>query len=51
MMTGILGVKEVSLVSQATPLEGVASIALLLGIAVLVLYVLWCYLKWQEARQ
>jgi hypothetical protein len=51
MMTGILGVKEVPLVSQATPLEGVASIALLLGISALVLCVLWWYLKWQQARQ
>jgi len=51
MLTGILGVNAVPWVSQATPLEGVASIALLLSIAVLVLYVLWGYLKWQQARQ
>ena len=51
MLTGLLGVNGVPWVPQATLMEGVASIALLLGIAVLALYALWCYLRWQQARQ
>jgi ABC-2 type transport system permease protein len=49
--TGILGVTQVAWVPNATFLEGLASLLLLLGIAVLVLYVLWRYLSWQQERQ
>ena len=37
-------------INQATPLQGVESMLLLLGIAVLVLYVLWWYLRWYQWR-
>ena len=36
---------------QATPLQGVESMLLLLCIAIFVMLVLWSYLKWQQARQ
>ncbi|MFL5653431.1 MAG: hypothetical protein ACJ8CB_04530 [Ktedonobacteraceae bacterium] len=36
---------------QATPLQGVESMLLLLCIAIFVTLVLWSYLKWQQARQ
>ena len=51
MLTGLLGVNGVPWVPQATPLEGLTSIALLLVISTLVLCVLWWYLKWRQARQ
>ena len=38
-------------VASATPLQGVESMLLLISIAILVLYVLWGLLKWQQARQ
>ena len=48
---GILGVPQVPWVRSATFWEGMASLLLLLGIAIFVLYVLWRYLLWQQARQ
>jgi ABC-2 type transport system permease protein len=36
---------------QATALQGVESLLLLLAIAAFVMVVLWSYLKWQQARQ
>ncbi len=48
---GMLGVSEVGWVTSAPFWEGLASLLLLLGIAVFVLYVLWRYLSWQQARQ
>jgi hypothetical protein len=36
---------------QATALQGVESIVLLLAISILVMFVLWGLLKWQQARQ
>ncbi len=48
---GMLGVSEVGWVPSAPFWEGLASLLLLLGIAVFVLYVLWRYLSWQQARQ
>ena len=36
---------------QATALQGVESMLLLLSIAAFVMVVLWSYLKWQQARQ
>ena len=38
-------------VASATPLQGIESVLLLIGIAILVLYVLRGLLKWQQARQ
>jgi len=48
---GMLGVSQVGWVTSAPFWEGLASLLLLLGIAVFVLYVLWRYLSWQQARQ
>jgi ABC-2 type transport system permease protein len=48
---GMLGVSPVGWVTSAPFWEGLASLLLLLGIAVFVLYVLWRYLSWQQARQ
>jgi hypothetical protein len=48
---GMLGVSQVGWVTSASFWEGLASLLLLLGIAVFVLYVLWRYLSWQQARQ
>jgi len=48
---GMLGVSEFGQVSSTPFWEGLASLLLLLGIAVLVLYILWRYLSWQQARQ
>ncbi len=48
---GILGVPQVPWVRSATFWEGMASLLLLLGIAIFVLYVLWRYLSWQQAQQ
>ena len=36
---------------SATALQGAESMLLLLGIAAFVMFVLWSYLKWQQARQ
>ncbi len=36
---------------QATPLQGVESMLLLIGLAAFVLWVVWGLLKWQQARQ
>lgn len=47
---GFFGV-QISAIDHATVLQGIASIALLLGIAALVLITLLCILKWQQARQ
>lgn len=49
--TGILGVKVLSWIPNVTALQGIASILLLLSITVLVLYILWHYLRWQQVRQ
>jgi len=49
--TGILGIPQVPWVQSAPFWEGLASLLLLLGITVLVLYVLWRYLSWEQARQ
>lgn len=38
------------IITHATALEGVESMLLLLGIAALVMYVLWYLLKWQQER-
>lgn len=38
-------------IEGATVLGGIESIVLLLGIAILVMFVLWQLLKWQQARQ
>jgi ABC-2 type transport system permease protein len=38
-------------VINATPMQGIASIVLLLGIAASVLCLLWRYVKWQQAHQ
>jgi ABC-2 type transport system permease protein len=38
-------------VVNATPVEAIASIVLLLGIAASVLWLLWKYMLWQQARQ
>jgi len=35
----------------ATPLQGIESIALLSGTAVFVMFALWVYLRWEQARQ
>jgi len=48
---GMLGVSDVGLVKSVSFWEGLASLLLLLGIAILVLYILWRYLSWQQARQ
>jgi ABC-2 type transport system permease protein len=48
---GMLGVSQVGWVTSAPFWEGLASLLLLLGIAILVLYILWRYLSWQQARQ
>jgi ABC-2 type transport system permease protein len=47
---GLFGV-QISAIDHATVLQGVSSIALLLGIAALVLGILLYILKWQQARQ
>jgi hypothetical protein len=49
--TGILGIPQIPWVPNATFLKGLASLLLLLGIAIFVLYVLWRYLSWQQNRQ
>jgi ABC-2 type transport system permease protein len=49
MASGFFGDNE-QLISHATALQGVASLLLLLTIAIFVLYVLWRYLLWQQAR-
>ncbi len=36
---------------HATLLQGMGSMSLLLGIAVFVMFVLWSYLRWEQARQ
>jgi ABC-2 type transport system permease protein len=52
MSLGFFGVQSGRVGSiQATPLQGIESISLLLGITVLVMFVLWQLLKWQQARQ
>ncbi len=38
-------------IEGATAIQGVESILLLLGIAALVMFVLWKYIKWQQTRQ
>lgn len=48
---GMLGVSQVGWVTSVPFWEGLASLLLLLGIAVFVLYVLWRYLSWQQTRQ
>jgi ABC-2 type transport system permease protein len=35
----------------ATPMQGVESIVLLIGLAIVVMFVLWNLLRWQQARQ
>jgi ABC-2 type transport system permease protein len=49
--TGILGIPQAPWVPTATFMEGLASLFLLLGSAIFVLYVLWRYLTWQQNRQ
>ena len=49
--TGILGVSQVEWVPTATLFEGCISLLLLVAIPILVLYVLWRYLSWQQDRQ
>ena len=51
MSEGFFGGGETRAVSGATVLQGVESMTLLIGIAVLVMFVLWSYLKWEQARQ
>ena len=49
--TGILGIPQAPWIPTATLLEGLASLLLLLGIAIFVLYILWRFLSWQQNRQ
>ncbi len=49
MTMGFFG-GHVGIINHATPLQGVESMLLLLGIAILVLYVLWWYLRWYQGR-
>jgi ABC-2 type transport system permease protein len=35
----------------ATPLQGLESMSLLVGIAMFVMFALWAYLRWEQARQ
>jgi len=49
MSTGFFGAPFS--MAGATPLEGTASILLLLSITMLVMYLLWGLLRWQQARQ
>ncbi|HEX4204186.1 MAG TPA: hypothetical protein VHZ51_08325 [Ktedonobacteraceae bacterium] len=49
MAQGIFGVNLSGI--SATPSNGVASMLVLVGLAIFVLFVLWGYLKWQQARQ
>lgn len=49
--TGILGISQAPWIPTATFLEGLASLLLLLGMAIVVLYVLWRYLSWQQNRR
>ena len=50
MTVGFFG-GHVGTIASATPLQGVESILLLLGIAVLVMCAVWWLLNWQQARQ
>jgi hypothetical protein len=52
MSIGLFGAgQDLLLIQQATFLEGIESILLLLSISAFVMYVLWSFLKWQQARQ
>lgn len=37
--------------STATPMQGIESMVLLIGVAIFVMFVLWNLLRWQQARQ
>jgi len=50
MTVGFFG-GHVGTIASATPLQGVESILLLVGIAALVMCAVWWLLKWQQARQ
>ena len=50
MLAGFFGESGL-LIKQATALQGMESILLLLGLAAFALFVLWRYLLWQQARQ
>src|SRR5215472_8246261 len=50
MAAGFYGIGEFTNVS-ATPMQGVESILVLVGIAVLVMIALWWFLKYRQARQ
>lgn len=49
MARGIYGYNEMFF--NATPLQGVESILVLIGGAIFMLFVLWTFLRWQQARQ
>ncbi|GCE22891.1 hypothetical protein [Dictyobacter kobayashii] len=49
MITGIFGLHNTNL--HATPAQGWESLSLLVGMAILVLCVLWQVLRWQKAQQ
>ncbi|SRR6266571_2957562 len=51
MSRGFFGADISQAPDNVTALQGVESILLLTGIAVLVMFVLWSLLKWQQARQ
>ncbi len=51
MLAGFFGEDSGLVVHQATFIQGVESLLLLLSISVLVLLALWRYLLWQQARQ
>ncbi len=50
MASGFFGDNS-QLIQNATVMQGVASLLLLLGIALLVMVVLWQLMKWEQARQ
>jgi hypothetical protein len=50
MAKAFFGVDE-GVITTASPLQATASIALLIGIAVLAMCILWALLRWQQARQ
>lgn len=50
MSSAFFGV-DIFPVSHATVWQGVESMLLLLGLSVLVMFVLWSFLRWQQARQ
>jgi len=50
MAVGFYGIQD-KIVTHATALQGIESILLLLSLAAFVVFALWAYLKWQQARQ